>query len=405
MASDAVAQGAAPSLEGLRVLLVDDEEPVRRAFARRLTGGGAKVIAVDSVARAVEALTASEFDVVLADLTLPGEHGLNVVRAVREKHLDVACVIVTGRPDVDSAVEALRLGVFDYLEKAEAADSIRQVVARAGAMTRLGRLKREAQAAFGRPSEEPGDLIGLDLALTRTLERLWMAYQPIVRRDGSLYGYEALMRSGETALPHPGAILSAAERLGRLPDVGRRTRSLIAESLPELPGGLSCFVNLHPSDLGDPALLSKDSLLDVYGARVVLEVTERETLDRLPDPRRLIAQLRERECRVAVDDLGAGYAGLTTFAQIEPDIVKIDMSLVRGVDQDRRKAQILDGIVKLCHELDVTVVAEGVETTGERDNLLDLGCDLFQGYLIARPAAGFGAAAWPSRAAPVGGGR
>jgi len=154
-------------------------------------------------------------------------------------------------------------------------------------------------------------------------------------------------------------------------------------------------VNLHPSDLGDPALLADRALLEAHGGNVVLEVTERETLDHLPDPRSLVAALRKLGCRVAVDDLGAGYAGLTSFAQLEPDIVKIDMSLVRGVDRDRRQAHILGRIVQLCHDLGVQVVAEGVETVEELEELLRLGCDLFQGFLLAQPAAGFPAPVWP----------
>jgi EAL domain-containing protein (putative c-di-GMP-specific phosphodiesterase class I) len=128
---------------------------------------------------------------------------------------------------------------------------------------------------------------------------------------------------------------------------------------------------------------------------VVLEVTERESLDRLADPRAVVSALRSLGCRVAIDDLGAGYSGLTSFAQLEPDIVKIDMSLVREVDTDRRKAQILGRMVELCHDLGVQVVAEGVESIGEWDQLVALGCDLFQGYLIARPGPGFSGPSWP----------
>jgi DNA-binding NtrC family response regulator len=113
-----------------------------------------------------------------------------VVRAVRETHLDVACVIVTGFPDVRSAVEALRLGVFDYLIKSEAVDNICEVVARAGTGGTSVAPQAGGPGRVRATSAEPGDLIGLDLALTRTIDQLWMEYQPIVKRDGSLYGYE-----------------------------------------------------------------------------------------------------------------------------------------------------------------------------------------------------------------------
>ncbi|MBN2193835.1 MAG: EAL domain-containing response regulator [Polyangiaceae bacterium] len=383
------------SLTGVQVLIVEDEAEVRRVFARLLESAGASVTEAGDAISALTALLQSEFDVVVTDVGLPGADGLSVLRSVRENSLDTSCIILTGRPEVRTAVEALRLGAFDYLNKAEAVASMRRTVARAATLARLARLKREAQSSTGRPSTEPGDLIGLDVALTRAIHSLWMAYQPIVRPDGSTYGYEALMRSQESTLPSPGAILSAAERLGRTFDVGRKTRCLVGNEMPALDAAATCFVNLHPRDMGDPQLYADQPLLERFGQRVVLEVTERESLDRLPNPRTAVATLRESGCRIAVDDLGAGYAGLTAFAQLEPDIVKIDMSLVRDIDRDGRRAQILGSIVALCHDLGVTVVAEGIETVGERDAVLRLGCDLFQGYLFARPAVSFTIPSWP----------
>ena len=90
-----------------------------------------------------------------------------------------------------------------------------------------------------------------------------------------------------------------------------------------------------------------------------------------------------------MDDLGAGYAGLTSFAVLDPDIVKVDMSLVRGIENSAVKRKLVASVAALCREMDKLVVAEGVETVAERDVLAGLGCDLFQGYLFARPASSF----------------
>jgi EAL domain-containing protein (putative c-di-GMP-specific phosphodiesterase class I) len=92
---------------------------------------------------------------------------------------------------------------------------------------------------------------------------------------------------------------------------------------------------------------------------------------------------------VAVDDLGAGYAGLTSFAMLSPEVVKIDMSLVRGIDQNPVTQRIIRSVVTLCRDMRVNLVAEGVETAAERDTLLALGCDLLQGYFFGRPAPTF----------------
>jgi EAL domain-containing protein (putative c-di-GMP-specific phosphodiesterase class I) len=119
---------------------------------------------------------------------------------------------------------------------------------------------------------------------------------------------------------------------------------------------------------------------------VILEVTERSSFARVPELRDRIKVLRELGYRIAVDDLGAGYAGLTSFAALEPEVVKLDMALVRGVDHEPIKRRLVGSMARLCRELGILVVAEGVETPAERDVLVDLGCDLLQGYLFGRPA-------------------
>ena len=96
--------------------------------------------------------------------------------------------------------------------------------------------------------------------------------------------------------------------------------------------------------------------------------------------------------RIAVDDLGAGYAGLTSFAQLEPEVVKLDMALVRGVHQQPTKLTLVRTMITMCRELGMLVVAEGIETPEERDAIVDAGCDLLQGYLFAKPGPAFPAA-------------
>jgi EAL domain-containing protein (putative c-di-GMP-specific phosphodiesterase class I) len=105
--------------------------------------------------------------------------------------------------------------------------------------------------------------------------------------------------------------------------------------------------------------------------------------------RERIARLREMGFRIAIDDIGAGYSGLNSFAMVQPDIVKLDITLVRGVDNDPVKRKLVRLLGDLCRDLGILVVAEGVETPDERDTLVELGCDLLQGYLFARPGAPF----------------
>jgi len=119
---------------------------------------------------------------------------------------------------------------------------------------------------------------------------------------------------------------------------------------------------------------------------VVLEVTERSSIDRIDDVRRRALALKERGFRIAIDDLGAGYSGLTSFATLEPDFVKLDMALIRDVHLQPMQQKLVKTVVGLCAGMGIQVIAEGVETVAERDALIDLGCDLLQGYLFGRPA-------------------
>jgi EAL domain-containing protein (putative c-di-GMP-specific phosphodiesterase class I) len=156
-------------------------------------------------------------------------------------------------------------------------------------------------------------------------------------------------------------------------------------------------VNLHVTDLLDPELLSPYSPLAKIAPQVVLEITERSSLDRVPDVRSRIAALRDIGYRIAVDDLGAGYAGLTSFALLEPDFVKLDMSLVRGIDSNVTKQKVVRSMTSLCREMGMKVVAEGVETPPECDTLVALDCDLLQGFLFAKPGRPFPEVQWPVR--------
>jgi EAL domain-containing protein (putative c-di-GMP-specific phosphodiesterase class I) len=162
----------------------------------------------------------------------------------------------------------------------------------------------------------------------------------------------------------------------------------VAELLRASPPEALLFVNLHPTDLEDPEIYSDDGALTPYANRVVLEITERAALDQIHELGTRVTRLRSLGYRLAIDDLGAGYAGLTSFAQLEPEVVKVDMSLVRGIDASPVKQKLVRSIVALCTELGIRMVAEGIETAAERDMLVGLGGDLCQGYLFAKPGRG-----------------
>jgi EAL domain-containing protein (putative c-di-GMP-specific phosphodiesterase class I) len=128
--------------------------------------------------------------------------------------------------------------------------------------------------------------------------------------------------------------------------------------------------------------------------RVVLEITERASLENVENLRTTVARLRERGFRIAIDDLGAGYAGLNNLPLLEPEIVKLDMNLVRDIDTIPIKQKVVGSMTGLCRDMGLLIIAEGVETLAECNTLLELGCDLLQGYLFARPERGLPDARW-----------
>jgi EAL domain-containing protein (putative c-di-GMP-specific phosphodiesterase class I) len=263
-------------------------------------------------------------------------------------------------------------------------------------MHRMSRIKQQAAELLGHGSALGVDRAGLEASFERALQQLWIAYQPIVSAsERSVFGYEALMRSTESSLPHPLAMIDAAERLGCLDLLGRTVRARACGPIAATSTDALLFVNLHVTDLLDPTLSSQASPLSKIAHRVVLEITERASLDDIKDARTRVASLRDMGFRIAVDDMGAGYAGLTSFAMLEPEIIKLDMSIVRDVHQTRTKQKIIRSMTALAKDMGMLVVAEGVETVEERDTLIELGCDLLQGYLFARPGPAFPEIRWP----------
>ncbi|MEK7703358.1 MAG: EAL domain-containing protein [Myxococcota bacterium] len=378
-----------------RVLVVDDEGAILKAYRRALSRDGHEVVVSANAASALDSVRAGQFDVVVSDIAMPGMSGVELLRAVRAHDLDVSVILITGGPTVETAAQAVELGALRYLVKPGGLEELRATVSYAVRVGHLARLKRQALDIMGDASKRATDRAGLDESLTRAIAAIWMSYQPIVSwSQRAIVGYEALVRSREPALPHPGALFDAAERLERLVELGRAIRTRVAQDATALPGVARLFVNLHPQDLLDEDLYRRDAPLSAHATRVVLEVTERASLHDVTDAAARFRELRALGYRLAIDDLGAGYAGLTSFAMLEPDVAKIDMSLVRDVDRSDVRLKLVQSMAHVCSDLGTEVISEGVETAAERDALVSVGCDIFQGYLFAKPGPAFPSASF-----------
>jgi EAL domain-containing protein (putative c-di-GMP-specific phosphodiesterase class I) len=294
---------------------------------------------------------------------------------------------MTGGPGLDSARIAVEWGALSYLIKPLSMSQLRDVLMRAVQMHHVARRERRILHST---AEHERELEATRLRFDLALAGMWMAFQPIVSWSGkSVTAYEALMRTTYRDLCSPLEILKTAEILDEMPTLGRKTRGQVAEVMrahPDLPG---MFVNLHVLDLADDDLYSPNAPLSEFASHIHLEVTERMALEKISDIRQRVAHLRRLGYRIAVDDLGEGYSGLNSFALLEPDIVKLDMSLIRGIDTTPTKRKMVHALASMCRELETPLVAEGVETESELKVLIELGADLFQGYFFAKPGLPF----------------
>ncbi len=229
-----------------------------------------------------------------------------------------------------------------------------------------------------------------------------MAFQPIANlRSREVFGYEALVRGprGEGAF----SVLDQVTPETRYSfDQACRVKAIELATALGLPGrGGFLSINFLPNAVYDPAACIRLTLATARRTgfpldRLLFEFTEGEPVEHA-HLGRIIATYKALGLRTAIDDFGAGHSGLTLLAKFQPDVVKLDMELVRGIDGDRVKRVLVGAMVGVCREIGVEVLAEGIETQGECETLLDLGVWLQQGYLHGRP--GFEAlpeVAWPA---------
>ncbi|HET9030816.1 MAG TPA: EAL domain-containing protein [Candidatus Aquilonibacter sp.] len=214
------------------------------------------------------------------------------------------------------------------------------------------------------------------------------AFQPIVEaRSNAIVSYEALVRGpqGESAAAVLAQITPQTQYAF---DQTARVRALtIAKRL-----GIATKININflPNAMYRPETCIRSTVaaateLDIALDQIVFEVAEREYV---ADPEKLIAifsEYKRRGMKTAIDDFGAGYAGLGLLARFQPDYIKLDMELIRNIHTDRVKQAIVRGVRSICSDLGIISVAEGVETRDESAWLLDAGIDLLQGYYFAKP--------------------
>jgi len=364
------------------ILIVDDDLAVCRSLKRMLNAEGFRVITAQNGEEALRRLEQIPFDVAVVDYDMPGMDGLKVLSSIREQHPGCIRILLTGRTDFPMIVEAVNRGeVLRVISKPfEPQQFLRHLGEAYHTVRRMAEVRQAQQMAV-----EASEKAMLETCLRDGSIRL--ALQPIVNAtDGGVYGYEALLRSSHLILDGPMSVLRVAERHGMMPEVGMEVARRASELIPNLPGDARLFINLHPLQLGDRELLAETmSPLMPYAARVVCEITERSRLQGIAGWEESISDLQDAGFHIAVDDLGAGYNSLGVLADLQPQVVKIDMSIVRNIDSEPRKQRLVDLLVKFGDATGALVLGEGVETVAEAATLVDCGIHLMQGYHFGRP--------------------
>ncbi len=364
-----------------QILVVDPDRAARAVIERTLRRDGHEVVHAVDRQQAIRQIGVRTVDLAVVEQAITGG-GLSLLGRLRE--LQPAClrVLMCATRDhavVEGALDSGQISCFlpKPGEPARISALVGEVLARRQRMAAVVRV----QQMVARKQER--------LLLREFVEGdyVTLALQPIIAVDDRrVIAYECLLRSSHPVFDGPRSVFQVAGRHGMLPQVGRLVVARAVEWFAQIPDTCQLFINVHADELTDPeGLVDRLAPLSRFGRRVVLEISDRAQLEGIEHWERAVALIGERGFAVAVDNLGAGYSSLAVLAELRPRFMKIDISIVRGVDTDYRKQRLVRLLARLASATGARLVAEGVETDGELGTLRACGALLQQGYLLGRP--------------------
>ena len=377
------------------VVLAEDSPAMRLALEALLAAEPTlDLLAAGSDAdEAIELVVRHRPAVCLVDVEMPGGGGPRAASIIRQRSPGTAVLALSGREDRRSVVDMLGAGACGYLVKGSDAASLVEAV-HAAAAGRRPLSDRLAETVV----DELADRIDRAEAPARRLERqrrrvedvlehnrLSMVFQPIVELgERRVAAVEALARFAAEPVRSPDVWFGEAAAVGRLAELELAAVRLALGHLGTLAADCLLAVNLSPSTAGDDALLAL--IASSEPERVIIEITEHAPIADYETFRRRVAPLRELGARLAVDDAGAGFASLRHILELEPDIIKIDMTLTRNIVSRKAERALTRALISFASEMGAAIVAEGIESAAEIEALRDLGVVYGQGYHLARPA-------------------
>ena len=376
--------------EGLRpgtshsVLVVDDDPSILALVESMLTRDGYTVRCAGSCAEARTSLAEARPDVALVDLRMPVEDGLTIIRQMAKSGTEEpATVMMSAAPDVETTIEAFRLGVAGYLRKPlrriELLDAVQLALTQAGERRRRRNLEIDV-AAFKRSREIRSSQI--DSAISS----LYMVWQPVVSaRSRAVIAHEAFLRTKCAHFPTPLSLLSVAHQVERLHEVEFAAQQSVARRLALYPNTPLVFVNLHAETLLQPWLHAEDTPLGPYAERMFFEISEEVLVGDTNARREAVGRLRDRGFRIAIGKVGVQRANLANMVRIKAEVVKLEPGMISTVKTDRTTRRLAETVISFAHDEGIRVVVEGVEHPSEIEACLELGVDFLQGYALGRP--------------------
>lgn len=360
------------------ILLVEDDPVAVENISSLLK---ARNFQVECATTGSEALSKARNhpDLIILDRYLPDVEGLEVCRKLRtDKRLkSIPIVILTARNTIAEKIEGLYVGADDYITKPFEGE---ELLARIEATLRRSRFAEQDQ-------EDRDNLIGELKHIMQ--ERLIVPFfQPIVALDTfAPIGFEVLSRPPQkSVLSNPEYLFKIAMASGLYFELEMLCWETGFSKWISFDRKEKVFLNCIPTLVENDGF-SAEALLErgIILSNVVLEITERISIQNYALFFSKVNKLKDVGLKVAVDDVGSGFASLDTIAETKPDYVKIDMSLIRDIDTDTVKQSIVEAIVSFCKKSNMITIAEGVETREELQKLISMGLNAAQGYYLARP--------------------
>jgi EAL domain-containing protein (putative c-di-GMP-specific phosphodiesterase class I) len=384
--------------EAGRVLIVDDLEANVLLLRRLLERAGLSDIHTLTDSReAVRGCLDLDPDLLLLDLHMPHLDGTDVLRGLREAlppDLFLPVLVLTADISTEARELALDLGAKDFLTKPFDAVEVVQRVRNLLEMRSLYQGVQAHNTALQAELEEQEEERHRHEVELEDLRRrvggafvdgaLEMAFQPIVDlRTESPIGVEALARFSCEPVRSPDQWFADAAVAGRGVELEIKAVATAIAALPDLAGDLLLSVNASPATAVSREL--PELLARAPGPRIVLELTEHTVVDDYDALKPALEAVREQGVRIAVDDAGAGYAGLQHILSIRPDIIKLDIEITRGIDADPVRRALASCLVTFSQDTGAVIIAEGIETDAELQTLRQLGVPWGQGFHLGRP--------------------